>query len=77
MLIPQSVAWVRHITWQNDLRAKAKVEYQVHRWGRCSFAWDDTKGLIFNPSLPAPKVMRDPTPKSGDVGENVSAAEKN
>ncbi len=59
--IPQQVAWIPHITWQNDLRSKAKIEYQLkgRGWPQCSFAWDDQKGLIFNPALPAPKIVRE------------------
>ncbi len=56
--IPPEVAFVRHESWPNSLRSKAKVEYQTRRWGNaCSFSWDDQKGLIFNPTLPQPRVV--------------------
>jgi len=60
MTIPASVALVSHLTWPNNLRSKKKVEYQIARWGdRCSFRWDDARGLIFNPDLPIPKTASD------------------
>lgn len=59
--VPPSVAWVKHLTWQNNDRSRRKIEYQLQGrgWPQCSFAWDDTKGLVFNPALPVPKVARD------------------
>ncbi len=59
LTVPTSIAHVRHFSWLNNSRSRAKVEYQVRRWGQSSFSWDDTKGLIFNPALPAPHVARD------------------
>lgn len=62
MIIPQGVAWVRHMTWQNNSRSRRKIEYQLkgRNWPSCTFAWDDARGgLIFNPFLPAPKIARD------------------
>ncbi len=61
MTVPLSIAWLRHLTWQSDLRSKKKIEYQLRgrNWPSCQFSWDDTKGLIFNPALPAPQVARD------------------
>lgn len=61
LTIPKEVAFVRHFSWLNNSRSKKKVEYQKNRWGdNCSFAWDDTQGgLIFNPALPVPKVLRE------------------
>lgn len=58
--VPMNVAWIRHDSWPNSPRSKAKCEYQTVRWGNvCSFAWDEHKGLVFNPSLPTPKVVRE------------------
>ncbi len=60
LTISPMIADIRHLSWLSDLRSKKKVEYQTLRWGaKCSFAWDDTKGLIFNPALPAPQIARD------------------
>lgn len=57
----QASAPIRHMTWQNSPRSKHKISYQLdsRRWPTCSFSWDDAKGLIFNPALPAPQVARD------------------
>ncbi len=67
LTIPESIASIKHLTWLNDTsenkaRSKAKIRYQLEtrNWPTCSFAWDDTQGgLIFNPALPAPKVVRE------------------
>lgn len=40
MTIPQSVAWVEHLTWLSDDRSRLKSEYQRRRWGSSSFKWD-------------------------------------
>lgn len=59
--IPWSIASPLHYTWLNDDRSRRKIEYQLkgRGWPQCSFSWDDSKGgLIFNPALPAPKVIR-------------------
>lgn len=64
--IPQSVAWVRHMSWLNDARSCAKQAYQRARWGLCSFRWDDEKGLAFDEAYyaargqPLPETTRDP-----------------
>lgn len=60
--VPPVVAWIKHLTWQQGPRSRLKQSYQARRWGAstCSFSWDDSKGgLIFNPALPAPKVIRE------------------
>lgn len=60
--VPKETAWVRHESWMSNERGKRKQAYQAKRWGAnvCSFAWDDTHGgLIFNPALPAPKIVRE------------------
>lgn len=56
-----STAWVKHITWQSNTRSRDKIRYQLEArgWPSCQFAWDPIKGLIFNPTLPAPRVLRD------------------
>jgi hypothetical protein len=59
VVIPQTCAWIRHITWQSDARAERKVRYQLARWNRCSFRWDETKGLVFDPAAPAPRTLTD------------------
>lgn len=61
LVVPPSVAWIRHMTWQQGDRARRKIEYQLkgRNWPQCSFAWDEVKGLVFNPGLPVPKVARD------------------
>lgn len=56
---PSSRMQIKHITWMNDERSRKKVLYQQVRGWKCSFAWDDQKGLIFNPALPVPKVIRE------------------
>ncbi len=48
LVIPASVGWPRHLTWQNSLRSKAKVEYQQSRGWSCSFRWDEATGLTWN-----------------------------
>ncbi len=49
MTIPQNLVWIKHLSWISDERSRKKCEYQIKRWGKCSFAWDDSKGgLIFN-----------------------------
>ena len=59
--VPQQTAWIRHITWQSNARSRDKIKYQLEArgWPSCQFAWDPVKGLIFNPALPAPRVLRD------------------
>lgn len=68
MTVPESIAAIKHLTWLNDtpenrVRSHRKIEYQLKArgWPSCSFAWDDSKGgLIFNPALPTPRVVREP-----------------
>lgn len=65
MTIPAELFSPKHHTWLSDTsenreRSKNKVSYQTNRGWNCSFAWDDSKGgLIFNPNLPEPKVIRE------------------
>jgi len=50
-IIPQNVAWIKHLTWINNEKTKAKSEYQLTRWGSslCSYKWCDRKNsLVFN-----------------------------
>ncbi len=64
--IPKAVAWVRHFSWLNDERSRAKVLYQESRGWKCSFKWDETKGLVWNEALPIPETATDYTnPDSG------------
>jgi len=50
-IIPKEVSWTKHLTWLNNSRSKDKVNYQVRRWGRSSFIWNDKSNqLEFNPS---------------------------
>ncbi len=44
--IPKSVQWVRHITWQDSPRSRAKCLYQWSRWGNCSFKWNETENRL-------------------------------
>lgn len=68
MTIPQSCFSPLHHTWLSDseankARSKAKIRYQLgaRNWPTCTFSWDDAQGgLIFNPALPAPKVISEP-----------------
>lgn len=49
--IPKNIAWVRHESWLNNERSKAKVAYQEKHFAHgagCSFAWDDVMGLVWN-----------------------------
>lgn len=65
--VPQSVSWIRHLSWLNDERSCTKIRYQLEgrRWPECSFRWDDKTGLVFNEQyysrrgLPLPEVLRD------------------
>ena len=60
--ISDNVAAIKHMSWPNSIRSKTKIDYQLRGrgWLSCTFAWDDSKGgLIFNPNLPAPKVIRE------------------
>lgn len=59
MTIPKTVAWVDHVTWLSDLRSQRKQAYQWKRWGRCSFKWDDVRGLVWNPDFPIPETAQD------------------
>lgn len=59
IVIPSTCAWVRHITWQSDARSRRKVQYQLARWGNCTFRWDNSKGLVFDPSSIAPRTLSD------------------
>ncbi len=63
--IPPSILNPKHYTWLNDTlsnktRSRLKEKYQRDRGWQCSFSWDDSQGgLIFNPTLPKPKVIRE------------------
>lgn len=60
MTVPESIFNPRHFTWLNDDRSRKKEAYQRSRGWTCSFSWDDSQGgLIFNPALPKPKVIRE------------------
>lgn len=60
LTIPWNVFAPKHYTWLNDKRSYLKQAYQWKRWNHCSFCWDDSKGgLIFNPNLPIPKVLKE------------------
>lgn len=52
-VIPQNRAWVRHESWLNNQRSKAKVAYQEKHFAHgagCSFAWDKLyDSLTWNP----------------------------
>ena len=47
-VIPQRVAFVKHLTWMNNEKSRLKRDYQIKRWGVCSYKWDDTNGLSFD-----------------------------
>lgn len=58
--VPPAVALVPHFSWMNSMRSRLKSEYQMRRWGRCDFAWDDRRGgLIFRDGVPPPEVARE------------------
>lgn len=63
LTIPEACAAPLHYSWVADsevsrARCRRKVEYQILRWGQaCSFRWDETKGLVFNPALLAPRTL--------------------
>lgn len=46
-LIPETVAWIKHITWLSDERSRRKINYQTARGWNCSFTWRNNK-LEFN-----------------------------
>lgn len=50
-IIPKEIAWIKHITWLNNETSKNKINYQKSRGWNCSYAWDEEKGLIFNPEF--------------------------
>lgn len=59
---------IRHLTWMNDERGRAKVVYQTARGWECSFAWDAARGgLVFNDAYfkargqTIPEVVTDPS----------------
>lgn len=66
LTIPETVAFVPHLSWLNNSRSRKKISYQLDArgWPECSFSWDDARGgLIFNESyyakrgLPLPEVV--------------------
>lgn len=63
MTISKEVAWPAHWSWLSDDRSRRKIEYQLKRWGSCSFAWEN--GLVFNKAYyaargePLPQVLSD------------------
>lgn len=66
LTIPETVAFVPHLSWLNNERSRKKINYQLNGrgWPECSFSWDDARGgLIFNESyyakrgLPLPEVV--------------------
>lgn len=58
--IPKAIAWVSHFSWLNDQRSKLKCEYQWARWGRCDFAWDESRGgLIWRDGTTPPETERE------------------
>ena len=46
MTIPKNYVWIPHYCWLSNERSKKKIDYQMKRWGRCSYKWEN--GLIFN-----------------------------
>lgn len=44
--IPQSVAWVKHMSWLSNERSKKKIEYQTSRGWKCSFKWNDSENKL-------------------------------
>ncbi len=61
LTVPKQCAWIKHLSWLNDARSKAKIDYQLNgrKWPTCSFAWDETKGLVWNEALPIPETAHD------------------
>ncbi len=65
MTVPASVAFVRHLSWLNDLRSKRKVAYQLTHFGHCGYRWDDQRGLCFDEAfyakqgLPLPEIVHE------------------
>lgn len=63
LTIPTGIAFVRHLSWLSNERSRQKISYQNARGWQCSFAWDESKGLIFNPayygSRPFPRLGHD------------------
>lgn len=66
--IPESVAFVKHLTWLSDRRSKDKILYQRARLWQCSFDWDEKENkLIFNHQyyldrgLNFPEILKDPS----------------
>lgn len=48
-VIPQSTAWIRHMSWVSNEKSKLKCEYQEKHFGKgiCGFKWEDNQ-LKFN-----------------------------
>ncbi len=71
LTVPQTVAFVTHVTWLSDSRSRAKITYHEGHFTsrpaglRCSYSWDDDKGLVFNEAYyqfvgqPIPRLLRD------------------
>lgn len=63
--IPKEIAFVIHKSWPNDLRSKDKCNYQMARWGDCSYKWDEETGIQLNEDyylsrgLVIPKILNE------------------
>jgi hypothetical protein len=48
--IPKEICWIDHFSWSNPQRSKKKIEYQLLRWNKCSYRWnEEAQNIEFNP----------------------------
>lgn len=61
-VIPQKIAWIKHLTWQSNENSRLKVQYQQKRWNLCSYEWKDGQ-IQFNEEYyknkSKPKILKD------------------
>jgi hypothetical protein len=67
-IIPQNIAFVRHLTWLSNEKTKEKIIYQKSRWGEngCSFEWNNelnalefSKAYYLSNHKSYPEILKD------------------
>jgi hypothetical protein len=46
VIIPSTVAFLRHYSWLNNEGSKNKILYQMKRWNTCSYQWNYEKNCL-------------------------------